>query len=442
MKICHTNSKKAGAYMSQVLVIKQGNIHNAIQEQSFVADILVVDGKIVRIGENISLDDDGEEDFVRIFRQQEAQVQILDAAGLDVYPGFIDAHCHIGLDGYGIGFEGEDFNEMGDPVTPDLSAIDGINPQDVTFEQARSGGVTCVCTGPGSSNVIGGTFCAIKTYGRRVDDMIVKEKVGMKIAFGENPKNCYKTKGVYSRMSIAAKLRENLTKARIYDEKLREAGCTGGKHPQAPSGCGNAGRQGKIEPMDNINWSKMPAYDSKLEALVPVIRGEIPLKAHAHRADDIFTAVRIANEFGVGLAIDHTTEGHQIAEELAKEGVPVSVGPNFGHATKYELRNRSFETPAVLDKAGCRVSIITDSPVIEQRFLNHCVGRAIYAGLDPFKGLQAVTINAAKHIGVEERVGSIEVGKDGDFVLVKGNPFALDTTILYTIIDGKIVWRA
>ena len=446
--------------MSQILVIKQGNIHNAIQEQPSVADILVVDGKIVEIAEHIEVEEkvqaaenmqSGEMQAGDICRSQagaSAAVQILDATGLDVYPGFVDAHCHIGLDGYGIGFEGEDFNEMGDPVTPDLSAIDGINPQDVTFEQARSGGVTCVCTGPGSSNVIGGTFCAIKTYGQRVDDMIVKEKVGMKIAFGENPKNCYKTKGVYSRMSIAAKLREYLKKARIYDEKLRAAGCTGGKYSDVSSGtdcpkysdsptetdCTNS--------QDNIDWSKMPAYDSKLEALVPVIRREIPLKAHAHRVDDIFTAIRIAKEFGLKLVIDHTTEGHQIAEELAKEGFPVSVGPSFGHATKYELRNKSFETPAVLAKAGCQVSIITDSPVIEQRFLNHCVGMAIYNGLDEFAGLQSVTINAARHIGIEDRVGSIEVGKDGDFVLVKGNPFALDTTILYTIIDGKIVYRA
>ena len=219
-------------------------------------------------------------------------------------------------------------------------------------------------------------------------------------------------------MSVAAKLREYLKKAIRYEEQRNNAG-----YP------------------DKIDWTKMPAYDPKLEALVPVIRGELPLKAHAHRADDIFTAVRIAKEFGVGLAIDHTTEGHEIAEALAKEGFPVSVGPNFGHATKYELRNKSFETPAILDRAGCQVSIITDSPVLEQRFLNHCVGKAIVEGMDPFKGLQAITINAARHIGVEDRVGSIEVGKDGDFVLVKGDPFALDTRILYTIIDGKIVYQ-
>ena len=396
--------------MVSIFMIKNGNIHDAIQEQPFVADILVVDGKIVEIGVDIVTE--------RYLQTTQSKMEVLDATGLEVYPGFVEAHCHIGLDGYGIGFEGEDFNEMGDPVTPDLSAVDGINPQDVTFEQARSGGVTCVCTGPGSSNVIGGTFCAIKTWGDRVDDMILKEKVGMKIAFGENPKNCYKTKGVYSRMSVAAKLREYLKKAIRYEEQRNNAG-----YP------------------DKIDWTKMPAYDPKLEALVPVIRGELPLKAHAHRADDIFTAVRIAKEFGVGLAIDHTTEGHKIAEALAKEGFPVSVGPNFGHATKYELRNKSFETPAILDRAGCQVSIITDSPVLEQRFLNHCVGKAIVEGMDPFKGLQAITINAARHIGVEDRVGSIEVGKDGDFVLVKGDPFALDTRILYTIIDGKIVYQ-
>lgn len=391
--------------MHQKLLIKNGTVHNAVQEQAFVADILVTDGKITEIKENIRI-------------EESEGLQVLDANGMDVYPGFVDAHCHIGLDGYAIGFEGQDYNEMGDPITPNLSAIDGINPQDVTFEQARSGGVTCVCTGPGSSNVIGGTFCAIKTYGNRVDDMIVKEKAAMKIAFGENPKRCYKDKGVYSRMSVAAKLRENLTKAIIYDQKRKLAGWP-----------------------DQIDYGKMPAYDPKIEALIPVIRKEIPLKAHAHRADDIFTAIRVAKEFGVKLTIEHTTDGSLIPEQLAKEGFPVAVGPTFGHASKYELKNKGFDTPAALAKAGCSVSIITDSPVIEERFLAHCVGRAIYNGLDAFTGLQSITINAAKHIGIEDRVGSIELGKDGDFVLVKGNPFALDTRVLCTIIDGKIVYK-
>lgn len=201
--------------MSNYLLIKQGTIHNAIEEEPFVADILVENGKIKKIAPVLE---------GKIINDAD----VIDATGIDVYPGFVDAHCHMGLDGYATGFAGEDYNESGDPVTPQLSAVDAVNPQDETFQMAREGGVTCVCTGPGSSNVIGGTFCAIKTYGKRVDDMLVKEKTAMKIAFGENPKNCYKEKGVYSRMSVAAKLREALTKAKIYDTKLHAAGCPEG----------------------------------------------------------------------------------------------------------------------------------------------------------------------------------------------------------------------
>ena len=388
--------------MSSYLLLKQGTIHNAIEEEPFVADILAESGKIKKIAPVL------EGKIVN-------EAEVIDATGIDIYPGFVDAHCHLGLDGFAAGFAGQDFNELGDPVTPQLSAIDAINPQDETFQMAREGGVTCVSTGPGSSNIIGGTFCVIKTYGKRIDDMIVREKSAMKIAFGENPKNCYKDKGVYSRMSVAAKLREVLNQTILYDRKLKAAG-----YP------------------DNIDYSKLPAYDVKLEAMLPVIRGEMPLKAHAHRADDIYTAIRIAKEFGLELRID----GALIADDLAKEGFPVAVGPSFGHATKYELRNKGFQTPVILAKAGCQVSIITDSPVIEERFLALCAGRAIYSGLSEFQALQAITINAAKHIGAETRVGSIEEGKDADFVLVKGTPFAVDTRILYTIIDGKVVYQS
>lgn len=391
--------------MGKYLLIKQGNIHNAVDKEAFTGDILVEDGKIKKIAPVL------EGKIVN-------EAEIIDATGMEVYPGFVDAHCHIGLDGYAVGFPGQDFNELGDPVTPQLSAVDAINPQDETFKMAREGGVTCVATGPGSSNVIGGTFCAIKTFGKRVDDMIVREKIAMKIAFGENPKNCYKDKGVYSRMSVAAKLREELTKAKLYEKKLEAAG-----YP------------------DNIDYSKLPAYDAKMEALLPVIRREIPLKAHAHRADDIYTAIRIAKEFNVDLRIDHVTDGALIAEDLAEEGYPVAIGPSFGHATKYELKNKGFHTPAILAKAGCQISIITDSPVIEERYLALCAGRAIFHGLDEFTALQAITINAAKHAGIEERVGSIEEGKDGDFVILQGNPFAVDTRIEYTIIDGNIVYK-
>lgn len=391
--------------MDRYLLLKQGMIHNAVTEEPFIADILLEGGKIKKIAPVL------EGKLVN-------DAEVIDATGINVYPGFVDAHCHLGLDGYAVGFAGEDFNELGDPVTPQLSAIDAINPMDPTFQMAREGGVTCVSTGPGSSNVIGGTFCVIKTCGKRIDDMIVKEKSAMKIAFGENPKNCYKDKGIYTRMSVAAKLREILKKTIIYDRKLKEAG-----YP------------------DNIDYSKLPAYDAKLEAMLPVIHGELPLKAHVHRADDIYTAIRIAKEFHLDLRIDHTTDGALIADDLAKEGFPVAVGPSFGHATKYELRNKSFETPAILAKAGCQVSIVTDSPVIEERYLPLCAGRAIYAGMSEFQALQAITINAAKHIGTADRVGSIEEGKDADFVLVKDTPFSIDSRILYTIIDGNIVYQ-
>ena len=389
--------------MATKMLIKQANIHNAVERDAFSADILFEDGRITKIAETIA-------------GREINDASVLDAHGYDLYPGFVDAHCHIGLDGYAVGFEGQDYNELNDPVTPQLSAVDGINPQDVTFKMAREGGVTCVATGPGSSNVVGGTFCAMKTYGERVDDMLVKEKVAMKIAFGENPKRCYKDKGIYSRMTVAAKLREILVKAKRYEQQLVAAG-----YPE------------------QTDYSKLPAYDAKLEALIPVIRKEIPLKAHVHRADDIFTAIRIAKEFDLDLRLDHVTDGALVADALAKEGYPVAIGPSMGHATKYELKNKGFHTPAALANAGCQVSIITDSPVIEERYLALCAGRAIYAGLDEFSALQAITINAAKHVGIEDRVGSVEVGKDADFVIVKGNPFAVDTKILYTIIDGEVV---
>lgn len=407
--------------MSKYLLLKQGTIHNAVEEEPFIADILIEDGKIKKIAPVLE---------GKVINEAE----VLDVMGIDVYPGFVDAHCHLGLDGYAVGFAGEDFNELGDPITPQLSAVDAINPQDETFKMAREGGVTCVSTGPGSSNVIGGTFCVIKTCGKRVDEMLVAEKSAMKIAFGENPKNCYKEKGIYSRMSVAAKLREVLRKAVIYDRKLRAAGCPGGFETL----CG----EDMLQRITEIEDEKLPAYDAKLEAMLPVIRGELPLKAHVHRADDIYTAIRIAKEFHLELRLDHVTDGALIADDLAKEGIPVAVGPSFGHATKYELKNKGFETPGILASAGCQVSIITDSPVIEERYLPLCAGRAIYSGMHEFDALKAITINAAKHIGAADRVGSIEEGKDADFILVKGTPFSVDSRILYTIIDGYVVYRA
>ena len=385
--------------MSNYLLIKQGTIHNAIEKEPFVADILVENGKIKKIAPVLE---------GKIINDAD----VIDATGIDVYPGFVDAHCHMGLDGYATGFAGEDYNESGDPVTPQLSAVDAVNPQDETFQMAREGGVTCVCTGPGSSNVIGGTFCAIKTYGKRVDDMLVKEKTAMKIAFGENPKNCYKNKSVYTRMTIASKLREALYKTRDYLARKEAA-------------------EGDI--------SKTPAYDFKLEALIPVIKGEMPLKAHAHRADDILTAIRIAKEFGVGLTLEHCTEGHLIADKLASENYPLAVGPSLTHATKFELRNKSFTTPGILANAGCQVSIITDSPVIPQEYLPMVAGLAVKAGMKPFDALKAITINPAKHLGIEDRVGSLEPGKDADIVIMNGSAFESLTETVHVLINGQLI---
>lgn len=379
-------------------LIRGGLIHDAVHRGAYIADILLAGGKIAGIGTDLTAPADAE---------------IFDADGLDVYPGFIDAHTHIGLDGYGIGYEGCDYNEMNDIWTPQLRAIDGINPRDPSLAIARKAGVTCVCTGPGSANVLGGTFLAMKTVGDRIDNMIVKDPVAMKCAFGENPKRCYRDKCDSTRMSTAAFLRGALMQAKDY-----------GARKQAANG----------------DVTKMPAYNQKLEALLPVLAGEIPLKAHAHQANDIFTALRIAHEFGLRITLEHVTEGHLIVDELAKEkDVPMAVGPSLTHASKFELQNKSWATPGVLAKAGCHVSIITDNSVIPQQYLPLCAGMAVKAGMDEFDALKAITINPAEHIGVADRVGTLEVGKDADLVITAGCPFEVMTETRAVFIDGNRV---
>ncbi len=380
-----------------MICIKNGWVHDAVHEEPYIADVLADNGKITAIGKNLIVPQDCE---------------IIDATDKNVYPGFVEAHCHIGLDGSGIGFEGDDCNEMTDILTPQLRAIDGINPMDPTFREAALAGITTVCTGPGSANVLGGTFTAIKTVGKRVDKMIVKKEVAMKCAFGENPKRCYQDKNNYSRMSTASKLREMLLKAREYDRKVLAA---------------------------DSDESKLPAYDMKLEALRPVLHGELPLKAHAHQANDIFTALRIAQEFNVKITLEHVTEGHLIVDELKDEPVPMAVGPSLTHASKFELRNKTFETPGILANAGCQVSIITDSPVIPQQYLPLCAGLAIKSGMKEWDALKAITINAAKHIGIEDRVGSLEIGKDADILVMEGSCFEVSAQPEIVIIDGKVV---
>ena len=380
-----------------MLCIKNGTIYNAICKEGFQADILIDDGKIKTIEKNIEVADN---------------VQIINAEGLQVYPGFVEAHGHIGLDGYGIGYEGMDYNELNDIISPQMRGIDGVKPFDPAFAAAAAAGVTCVCVGPGSANVLGGTFTTIKTVGKRVDNMVVRDNVAMECAFGENPKRVYRDKTDSSRMTTAALLREALFKAKAYLENKEAAG---------------------------DDFTKRPKFDIKLEALIPVLKKEIPLKAHAHATEDIFTALRIAKEFDLEITLEHVTEGHLIAEELAKENVPLAVGPTLTSASKFELRNKSWTTPGVLAAAGCQVSIITDSPVIPQEYLPLCAGLAVQAGMDPFAALQAITINPAKHAGIADRVGSLEVGKDADIVITDGSPFAVSTKVKYVLIDGEIL---
>ncbi len=383
-----------------MLFIKNGQIKTMAGPDIANGCILIDDnGKIAAVGADIDCP---------------AGAAVIDAQGRLVTPGCVDAHCHIGLDNQGMGWEGRDYNEIVDPITPQMRAIDSINPMDEAFSLGLQGGVTTVCTGPGSANVVGGTFAAIKLAGKRVDDMIVKEPLAMKCAFGENPKRCYgqgSKKAPMTRMGTAALLRELLFKTRRYMED-KEAG-------------------------------KNPGFDFKLESMIPVLKGELPLKAHAHRHDDILTSIRIAKEFGCKITLDHCTDGALIADELAKEGLPAFVGPTLGGKSKIELINKSFETPKILHEAGVDIAIITDAPVIPIQNLPMCAGLAASAGLPMEEAWKAVTINAARLTGIGDRVGSLEVGKDGDVVIWKADPL---TTIggesAVTIVDGKVVYQA
>ena len=382
-----------------MLLIKNGHIKTMTGPDLENGCVLIGDeGKILAVAE---------------YLDAPAGTEVIDAQGALVTPGCVDAHCHVGLDNEATGWEGKDYNEMADPLTPHLRAIDSINPMDEAFDLAVRAGVTTACTGPGSANVVGGTFVAIKTHGRRVDDMIVKDPIAMKCAFGENPKRVYGQGGKKSpmtRMGTAALLRELLFKTRRY--------------------------------MEDKENGKNPGFDMKLEAMIPVLKGELPLKAHAHRADDIFTAIRIAKEFGVGITLDHCTDGALIAEELACEGFPAFVGPSLGSKTKIELKNKSFTTPAALHAAGVPICIITDAPVIPLQYLPMCAGLAVSAGLDVEEAWRAITINPARHIGIADRVGSLEPGKDGDVVIWTADPLTtVGAEAAVTVLEGKVIHR-
>ncbi|MBQ4395983.1 MAG: amidohydrolase [Clostridia bacterium] len=340
---------------------------------------------------------------------------VTDLRGRRLYPGFIDAHTHVGMWDDGLGFEGDDGNEIGEPVTAALRAIDAVNGFDRCFEEAHNAGVTTVVTGPGSANPIGGMMAAVKTTGGRVDHMILKFPVSMKMALGENPKTVYhqRDETPVTRMATARIIREALIKAQRYAKALDEA----------------------------EEESDKPDYDADCEALIPVIRGELPVHFHAHRRDDIFTAVRIAEEFGLDYIIVHGTEGHLCAEELAACGAKVFSGPLLSDRSKPELSNLSPAAAGILDRAGIPTALVTDHPVIPIQYLPVCAGLMVREGMDYDSALRGITIRPAQLLGIDDRVGSLRVGKDADFSVFDADPLTLAAKPLAVYIDGREVYH-
>ena len=337
----------------------------------------------------------------------------LDLDGAHIYPGFIDAHTHLGMWEDGLTFEGDDGNEETDPITPQLRAIDALNPMDRCFREALESGVTTVITGPGSANPIGGQLAAIKTAGRCIDKMIVKAPVAMKMALGENPKTVYhgKNQTPVTRMATAALIREQLRKAERYLDDTERALAEEDFDP--------------------------PEYDIKCEALLPLLRREIPAHIHCHRADDIFTAIRIAEEFQLDYVIVHGTEGHLITEELAEKKARVLSGPILCDRSKPELRNLTPACPGKLTEAGIQTALITDHPVIPIQYLPLCAGLAVREGMDPEMALRAITIEPARICGLDDRLGSLAVGKDADFSVFRQNPLTIAAKPEKVFVGGR-----
>ncbi|QAT43596.1 amidohydrolase [Aminipila luticellarii] len=384
-----------------MLLIKNGKILTMTGSVIEPGEVWIKGQKIVDVGKNLKIS--GEE-----------PVQIIDAKDLWVLPGLIEAHCHIGITEEKKGFEGDDCNEMKDPITPYIRGLDAINPMDSAFHNAVSSGITSVMAGPGSANVVGGQFAFIKTFGRSIDEMAVLQPSAMKVAFGENPKSNYNEleKIPTTRMTIAALLREELYKAKQYQlEKISS--------------------QKSGEPFE---------VDFRKECWLPVLNKKIPLKAHVHRTDDILTAIRIAKEFDLNLTLDHCTEGYLIAELIKESGFPAIIGPGFASRSKIETQNMDFKNAGILSKAGVKVAITTDHPVSRIQYLPICAGYAVKEGLPMEEGLKSITINAAEICRVSDRVGSIEPGKDADIAIFDGNPMNVFTNTIYTIINGKIVY--
>ncbi|MCE5235205.1 MAG: amidohydrolase [Clostridiaceae bacterium] len=385
-----------------MLLIRNGYIAPMSGRDYERGSVLVDAGKIAAVGESVDL-------------EMAREAQVLDASGLIVMPGLIDAHSHIGILEDKKGAMGDDCNETANPLSPTLRAIDAINPMDSAFHNALASGITSAMVGPGSSNIVGGQFAFIKLTGRSIDRMTVLFPAAMKVAFGENPKTTYGDNGNMpsTRMSIASMLREELFLAQGYKKKRDDA---------LKSGEG-------FEP------------DFRMESYMPLFEGKIPLKAHVHRADDILTAIRIAKEFSLSATLDHCTEGHLVTQEIAASGFPAIVGPSLASRSKPEVESLDFKTAGILHKAGVLVAITTDHPVTRIQYLALCAGLAAREGLGEYEALKAITINAARICRVSHRVGSLEPEKDADIAIFDGNPLDVFASAVYTIVDGEIVYQ-
>lgn len=364
--------------------------------------IQIENGKIVAVGgPDCQIEDNGEK---------------IDLSGMSVYPGFIDAHSHIGMWEDSLSFEGDDGNEETSPCTPHLRAIDAINPEDKCFSEALAAGITTVVTGPGSANPVGGQMVALKTFGRRVDDMIVKFPLGVKFALGENPKSVYNEKNQtpMTRMGTAAVIREQLLRAKEYLSLLEKS--------------------------KNDSDTDAPEFDIKCHALIPLLKREIKAHFHAHRADDIFTSIRIAKEFELDYCIVHCTDGSRISDILAQENAEVLCGPILCDRSKPEMSALTPKTAADLVEEGVKTAIITDHPVIPAQYLVLCAALAVKAGLAEEDALRAITTVPAKICGIDNRVGSIKPGMDADLVVFEKNPLSCYADPCAVVCEGKFIY--
>ena len=382
-----------------MILIKNANLISMEEINYEICDILVKDGLIEKIGKLDSND--------------YPNATVIDANGRYVTPGLVDPHCHVGLMEATIGWAGSDVNEATNPITPELRAIDGVKPHDECFEEALNAGVTTVCLGPGSANLIGGTFSVMKTKGKTVEDMIIIPEVAMKMALGENPKRVYgnaKT-SPSTRMASAAIIREWLQKAKNYYDKKKQAA--------------------------ESDDQKSVEFNMKLESLSRVFDG-MPVKIHAHQADDIATAMRIGKEFGLKMTVDHCTEGYLIADKLKENNQMVIIGPVMHNKSKYELKQKSFDSGRILYENGVLFSIMTDHPVIEQKHTLIQVALFVKAGLPELEALKAVTINAAKTCYIDDIVGSIKEGKHADIVIWSKHPLDIMADADVVILKGNV----